>query len=529
MIRNGALLLAIIAMSGCSGDAPGNGTPGNAASADVVAEAGERMYRDGIHVSGEPMTALVGGDIPIVGTQFSCENCHGRSGMGAAEGPYVVPPVAGQFLFAPSPQPERPAYDRDSLAVLLRDGITPSGRALSPELMPRYEIGDADVDVLTAYLENLSPGNSPGVGDEQSRFATVVTEGADPDAAAAMLAVLDRYAEDINSQTRGERERWDRGYSPESKLPTVFREWVIDEWTLSGPRETWAQQLESYYSEAPVFALISGTGPGSWQPVSEFCERNKVACLYPSTELPHRNDGDFYTVYFSGGLLLEARLIAAHLAERPVKSVVQVYCDPVYESVVAELRDSLEDTSSHNVSFDCDRPLPIEHIDEIAGERSAVVLWVGAKQLEGVPDAIGAETLYVSSTLTDAWPPAGVAGDSDLFMAHPYRLPGKVDPAARRFRAWAKSRGVEITAPRLQAEAYFACLVLKDAVKQMGRFFIREFALDKLDHSESLAAFVPMYEQPSFGPGQRFISKGGYIVPVVEGQVETVEAQWLLP
>ena len=63
----------------------------------------------------------------------------------------------------------------------------------------------------------------------------------------------------------------------------------------------------------------------------------------------------------------------------------------------------------------------------------------------------------------------------------------------------------------------------------MGRFFIREFALDKLDHSESLAAFVPMYEQPSFGPGQRFISKGGYIVPVVDGQVKTVEAQWFLP
>ena len=524
MIRNGALLLAIIVLGGCGG-----GSPEEDASADVVTEAGERMYRDGILVSGEPMTALVGGDIPIVGTQFSCENCHGRSGMGAAEGPYVVPPVAGQFLFAPSPQPERPAYDRDSLAVLLRDGITPSGRALSTELMPRYEIGDTDVDVLMAYLENLSPGNSPGVSDEQIRFATVVTEGADPDAAAAMLAVLKRYAQDINQQTRNESERWDRGYSPESKLPTVFREWVIDEWTLSGPRETWEQQLETYYKNAPVFALVSGTGTGSWQPVSEFCERNKVACLYPSTEMPYRDDRDFYTVYFSAGLLLEARLIAAHLAERPVTKVVQVYCDPAYEPVVSQLRESIGDASTHNVSFDCERPVPIEHINEIAGENSAVVLWVRAEQLEGAPDPIGADVVYVSSTLTDAWPPVGLADDDDLFMAHPYRLPGKVDPAARRFQAWAKSRGVEITAPRLQAEAYFACLVLKDAVKHMGRFFIREFALDKLDHSESLAAFVPMYEQPSFGPGQRFISKGGYVIPVAGGELDTAGASYILP
>ena len=72
--------------------------------------------------------------------------------MGASEGAFVVPPVSAQFLFAPSPQPARPAYDRDSLAQLLREGVTPSGRMLSPELMPRYVVEDADVDVLASYL-----------------------------------------------------------------------------------------------------------------------------------------------------------------------------------------------------------------------------------------------------------------------------------------------------------------------------------------------------------------------------------------
>ena len=153
MMRIGAVVCAAILACACTSDQPE--TPGQ--------DAGERMYRGGILTSGDPMTALVGGDIPIVGTQFSCENCHGRSGMGAAEGPYVVPPVAGQFLFAPSPQPQRPAYDRQSLAVLLRDGMTPSGRMLSPELMPRYVLGDDDVDALADYLGDLSSGNSPGV------------------------------------------------------------------------------------------------------------------------------------------------------------------------------------------------------------------------------------------------------------------------------------------------------------------------------------------------------------------------------
>ena len=281
MIRKGVLALALSALYACGGETAQD----NAASTAPV-DAGERMYREGILVSGEPMTALVGGDIPVVGTQFSCENCHGRSGMGAAEGPYVVPPVSAQFLFAPSPQPERPAYDRDSLAKLLRDGVTPSGRALSPELMPRYRLGEVDVDAMTAYLAKLSAGNSPGVDDKVIRFASITTAGADRDQADASLAVLRRFAEDINRQTRNESGRWDRGYTPESKWPTVFREWVIDEWTLTGEAETWSEQLEDYYREGPVFAVVGGTGAGSWQPISEFCERNKVPCLYPSTSMP---------------------------------------------------------------------------------------------------------------------------------------------------------------------------------------------------------------------------------------------------
>lgn len=519
MTRISVVIFAATLLCACTSETPERPGP----------DAGERMYREGILVSGEPMTALVGGDIPIVGTQFSCENCHGRSGMGAAEGPYVVPPVAGQFLFAPSPQPERPAYDQDSLATLLRDGITPSGRMLSPELMPRYVIEDADVAVLTEYLAELSAGNSPGVDDDVIRFATIATTDADPDDVSAMQSVLQRFAEDINRQTRNESGRWDRGYTPESKLPTVFRRWVIDEWTLTGDSNTWPQQLETYYAKQPVFAIISGTGAGPWRPVGEFCERNRIACLYPSTDLPWREAGDFYTVYFSAGLLLEARLMAAHMDNRSLTSVVQVYCNADYEEAASALLESLADISTHVVRFDCARPLPVEHLESLAGSESAIVLWLEREQLSGLPDQLPAGVLYLSSTLAGATVPETLAPDREAFIAHPFRLPGQFDPAMRRFEAWAKSRNVEITALRQQAETYFACLVLKDAVKHMGRFFIREFALDMLDHAESLGAYMPLYEQPSFGPGQRFISKGGYVLPVVDGEIDTQDAEWILP
>jgi hypothetical protein len=482
------------------------------------------MYRDGVLSSGEPMTALVGGDVPIVGTQFSCESCHGRSGMGASEGAYVVPPIGAQFLFEPSPQPARPAYDRGSLARLLREGVTPSGRILSPELMPRYMVEDADIDVLSSYLEVLSASDSPGVDETTIRFATIVTEDSATGTGEAVIGVVRRFAEDINRQTRNDGERWDRGYTPESKLPTVFREWVVDEWILSGAPSTWANQLEQYYEEAPVFAVVGGFGESTWAPVSEFCEKHKLPCLYPSTDLPYRDQDDFYTVYFSRGLLLEADLIAAHLAESRPSAVTQVYCDPDLVPATTALHRTLVDQGLKvdSVVVGCTDSLPE------FGSDTAVVLWLERGQLEAMTHTMPPGPVYVSSTLLDG-DLGNIKSQGEVYAAHPFRLPGERDPAFRRFELWAGTRDVELTSPRQQAETYFACLVINDAVKHMGRFRVREFALDMMDHGESMSAYVPSYPRPSFGPGQRYISKGGYILPIVDGQADSSEAIWILP
>jgi hypothetical protein len=63
----------------------------------------------------------------------------------------------------------------------------------------------------------------------------------------------------------------------------------------------------------------------------------------------------------------------------------------------------------------------------------------------------------------------------------------------------------------------------------MGRFRIREFALDMMDHAENLGAYMPLYPRPSFGPGQRFINKGGYILPIIDGETIASQATWIIP
>jgi hypothetical protein len=500
---------------------------------EFTVDAGRRMYREGLLPDGEPMTAIVAGDVPVLGTQFSCESCHGRSGMGAAEGAYIVPPVSAQFLYVESPQPKRPAYNLASLATVLRDGVTSAGRTLPMELMPRYPLDDDAVAALAAYLGTLSAANSPGVDDEVIRFGTVMTENVDPAAREAVLAVLNQFFAEKNRQTRAEGERWDRGYTPESKLKTVFREWVLEEWTLTGPSEGWGAQLDAYYAETPVFAMVSGLGTGSWGPVSRFCEREEIPCLFPGTDLPEATAGDFYTLYFSRGLLLEAELIARDLAAQPAAKLIQVYCDPASAAAAKHLRDAsgVGGDTDDDLLASCDAPLPVAELAEryAAEPDAAVVLWLQPDELAGVT-ALPAGRLYVSSTLLGGDLPDAIASaPGPVFMAHPFVLPGKIDPAMRRFELWARTRDVALTAPRLQAEAFFACIALSDAVKHVGRFFVRDFVLDMLDHAQSLAAYVPAHPRPTLGPRQRFLSKGGYMLPIVDGKPDTTNAAWILP
>lgn len=490
---------------------------------------GRHIYRHGILPSGEALTAIVAGDVPILGTQFSCRSCHGQSGMGAAEGTYLVPPIAGQFLFAESPQPARPAYDKESLARLLRDGITPGGRQLS-ELMPRYQLGENDVAALAAYLEGLSSGWSPGVDDTHIRFATVVTDGVSDAEREAILAVLNAFVEDKNRQTRVESERWDRGSTPASRLPTVHRDWVLDVWELTGTADTWAAQLQQRYRNKPVFAMLSGMSHQSWGPIGRFCERNEIPCLFPGADVTDVEQDDFYTLYYSRGLELEADLIGKHLEEEPALNVVQIYCAPGPEQAATRLRDRLEGLSIpvRNISFDCSKALPLNELSSnvVATPGTATVLWLDPKQVAEIGKGMPTGRIYASSTLL---------GDSfgsltnSAFVAHPYRLPGAIDPALARFKVWAKTRDVELTHPRRQAEAFFACLALKEAIAHMGRFFIRDFALDSLDHAQSIVAYLPYYPRPTLGPRQRFVNKGGYVLPIVDGEADTQEATWILP
>jgi hypothetical protein len=454
--------------------------------------------------------------------------------MGTAEGAYFVPPIAGRFLYAVSSQPPRPAYDQQSLARALRTGVDSAGRALD-RLMPRYPLSDDEVAALALYLRGLSSGPEPGIDDKTIRLATVVTDEVDAEVRAAVLAVLQTFVDEKNRQTRLESERWNRGTEPAMRLPTLFREWALDVWTLSGPRSGWDEQLENYYRRAPVFAMLGGLSGGSWRPIGRFCERHEMPCLYPSSDLPDALATDFYTLYFSRGLDLEADLIANDLASHPPAGVIQAFCASAPAQAATNLREALvqRGVSVQSLEFSCADSVPVNELRERLATTpgAALVLWLRRDQLTAVEQSLPpAARIYLSSTLLDRRPDDLLASmPAPVLVAHPFRLPGKPDSAVARFTVWARTRGIEIRYPRLQAEAFFACFATNDALSHVRRYLVRDYMLDELDHAQALAVYVPIYARATLGPGQRFLTKGGYLLPMVDGRPDTRNAAWTIP
>ena len=120
-----------------------------------------------------------------------------------------------------------------------------------------------------------------------------------------------------------------------------------------------------------------------------------------------------------------------------------------------------------------------------------------------------------------AIPPA--VADSGRLI-HLFNLPADQRVRFLRVAAWMRMNKVPLTNDRLQGQTYYACMLLNAGMKHIKRYFYREFFLDLLDHGERMAAYSGNYPRLSFGPEQRFLAKGGYVIDLRSG-----DAEWIVP
>ncbi len=521
---------------------------------------GERMYREGILPSGQPLTAMVKGDIPMAGDQFTCANCHQRSGFGSLEGTIRTPPINSAQLYTPlskfkgvplsrrssaNRQTElyRPAYTDDTLARAMRTGQDPAGRQMSTT-MPIYFLSDRDMNILVFYLKNLSTGNEAGVTDTALRFATVITDEVNKADREAMLAPLRYYIDNWSISRNTERSARAGAFVQEGEAREL-RKLSLAVWDLKGPAETWRAQLEEYYRKEPVFALLGGITTGEWAPVHKFCEDHKVPTIFPITDFPVISGAGGLTFYLSKGLYQEGEAAARFLHRKedlPKEvSIVQVFRNDragrVLSKAFEETWTGLGHAAPENRIVAGEASPPAGFWKKL-GEKSkhrVVLLWLDAVAFPGLdslarsrsmPDLVIASSSLLGGRLYSL----PEKQRQSVYLTYPYSFPQESRVYKANIETALKRNNITISNPDITFKMYSLFSILTGPLSRMRMFVYRDYFIELLEATPDLSVTPVTYPRLSFGTGQRYASKGCYIVQLTEGpQPELVKrSEWII-
>jgi hypothetical protein len=581
-----ALALLLISFAGWVGLAL-------AADGDLI-EAGRRIYMEGLLPTGEPLSGLRFGGVRVAGREAACVQCHRRSGMGSVEGEVLVAPISGRYLFNPPDKtqlatmdPRRSksfnmahaAYDDGTLGRAIRTGINVGGQSMN-DMMPRYQLDDAALAALNAYLRQLSVDWSPGAGDQSIRFATIIAPGVEAVRRQVMLEMLRTAVAQKNANTVPGRQHGGRRHmatAAELVLGTE-RKWELDVWELQGPADTWRRQLEAFYRQGPVFAVLSGLSDGSWEPVHEFCEAQHLPCWFPVVDLPPVKASDYYSVYFSRGVLLEADVLARHLSSadlpKPAR-LVQVHRDDAGHAASVALENALAGTGLPVVS----RSWQPGNADGLArlladlGASDSLMLWLRHEDMPLLASLMPpkAGKVYFSGQLLDGERGLPPAWKPQARLVYPYELPQKRALSLNYFNQWLRLRRLPLIDEPLQSKVFFAANFMTDTVVEMLENLHRDYLLERAENMISrregskaeeeahnrqmmrraaraaignreggpveepemmgLRQTTTIFPRLGLAPGQRFASKGAYIVRFADSHSDTLvaESDWIVP
>ncbi len=516
------------------------------ASGAPTDDPGEAIYRDGVLSSGAPLQALREGGLRMAGPAVACVNCHRRSGFGAKSGFTTIPPIAGTYLFHPSTlsgerpgmpyvesmRSDRAAYTDATLARAIRSGIDTQGQRLG-YLMPRFALNDDDMAALLRYLKRLDPRPAPGVTGAALHFATITTPDADPVKRRATLDVLRHYFADKDAFPTNAAPPHLASDAPAS----APRGWQLHVWELSGAASTWEAQLARHLAAEPVFAVISGLGGRNWAPVRAFCERARIPCLFPNVEVPDVRNDDFYSIYFSNGVLLEAGLIAADIA-RGDHGVAPQTVHEVYrvgdsgeagaQALAAALRAWGFDVSRHAL-MPADRV--VKALNGIS-KNDALVLWLRPADIATLGQAAPARTVYLSGMmggLDHAPLPGGWRAVTHI--AYPFDMPDRVRRRVDYMLDWAASRHIPIVDLQVQADTFLACVLLEEALGHVTGTYVRDYLVERIEDTLEQRVITGYYPRLTLAPGQRLASKGGYMVHFADtsGTRIVADGAWTVP
>lgn len=504
---------------------------------NALQESGRRIYEEGLMPNGEPLKGIRFDGSMVEGQDAACMNCHRKSGMGGVEGSTVISPINARFLFKREEHPlaivdarhrmgfnqPHASFTMETVDKAIEQGLGLAGENFSRS-MPRYVMDDASRSALHAYLEQLSSTLSPGVGDHDIHFATILTPEVDGEIRKVVIDSMNAYFRQRNATWQDDNRHHRIGFDVYPRTP---RNWVLHVWELQGPPDTWQEQMARWYREHPVFALVSGVSRVPADPIDEFCDQQKIPCLFRSADLAAEKE-TYYNFYFSRGVLLEAGILGSRLRSNPEiksKNLIQIARD---NATTRRAVKALEDNLRGAVARSEVRWLPDNQLkslksafNKVSG-KDIVMCWLDGTDLvnfqAGLP--IPKSSVYISTYLGGGEnAPISEAWKDKVSFIYPYELPEKRINQLAGMYAWVTTNHIPALNERIQSEVFFNMLLLSELTAQMLDNLYREYLVEKVEDIMSSGFNNSIYPSLSLGPSQRFASKGGYVARIVKNKV----------
>jgi hypothetical protein len=397
---------------------------------------------------------------------------------------------------------------------------------------------DATLASLATYLKNLSAGPVPGVSDDTLHFATVITPDADPVKRKGMLDVMQRFFA-IKSTLIGGQSR--PMHTSRQIMYRVNRKWQLQIWELTGDPETWGNQLHTRLAAEPVFAVISGLGGATWAPIHQFCEEESIPCLLPNVDVPVVAEQDFYSIYFSQGVLLEAGLMSRQLRENQkrlgIRRIIQVFREgdigePAAKAVTSKATAIGLDSVYRPLKIGDSKQSIIDLFKDV-NSNDALILWLRPDDIKALPtEAANSPAVFISglmggleeTPLPESWRKISQ-------LTYPFDLPDLRKVRMSFPMTWFKVQRIPVVAERIQSDTFIACGILSETLEHMQDSFVRDYLVERVESMLANKPATGYYPRMGLAPGQRFASKGGYFVHFAEarGQKIVADGDWTIP
>jgi len=473
---------------------------------------GKQIFAKGTSPRGTSITAQVGSEaLELPASALPCGGCHGYDGRGRPEGGVTPADIRWSQLAKPYGHVHEngrshPAFDDAGVIRLLTEGLDPADNRIDAA-MPLYNLSEADLADLIAYLKRVETDWDPGIERDRLQVGTLLPlAGPNGELGQAMAQALYAYLQEVNRHGGVLGRRLDLLAIP-----------------IGGSSEETLDNLRLALQQEGVFALVGAYTVGLDEDILALLRREQVPLVGPFTLDPGdetRNEGTFYLY---PGFAEQARVLADQAFDQAGDgpAVVIAPAGAHGDRMTQAVRDQMhrrEGPEPVEIRYAAGTLEPGLVAGTLAQDGDVALLFFGGQsELDGLLPALAArehvpKVYLLSSLLGHSLLDAPPALDRRIFLAYP-TLSTDISEAGRaEYRELAARHALPDGHLQGQIAAVAAAKLLVEGLQRAGRELSHQALVKSL---EGLYGYkTGLTPALSFGPNRRIGARGAHVVAV---------------